>query len=196
MPAVLKKSGAVFLHPMKTGGTWVRCAMTEAGVEWSDEGEGDSHADYHSSLKVSKRGERFTIVRNPFEWYRSFWAFRDSRGWGGSLAIGHACKSRTFDHFILKVTKECPGFLTEYFSRYAAETVIVMRNETLAENLADVLESLGETFDRAKLLGTPPANRSASLPEYAAVRWNQITAGLVVDSEWKLFDQWGWSLEP
>lgn len=194
MSLVLKKSGAVFLHPMKCGGTWVYTAMREAGIECAY--QATQHANYESTLGLSPDGERFTVVRNPFAWYKSFWAFRDSKGWGGNLPIGHTCARKSFDHFILAAATQHPGYLTEYLAGFTVDTVYVMRNETLADDLCAFLREVGEDFDESRLRCTPRANRSACLPEYESVCWNTVTANLIVQSEPKLFLEWGYALLP
>lgn len=178
---------------MKTGGTWVRAALTNAGVLWDD--VGDQHANYIESVHLIQ-GDVFTIVRHPFDWYKSFWAFRRYKGWGGNLPIGHGgCIQRSLDHFILACVKDYPKFLTDYFATFAIDTVMVMRNDTLAQNLCDVLAAIDEPFDKDKLLATPRQNEAGALPEYGKHEMSQICRTLLVQSEIDLFIRWGFEVK-
>jgi hypothetical protein len=191
MPVILTKSDSVFLHPMKTGGTWVRMALANAGVAWRDLGR--QHAPYlDASEFVLAASCAFTCVRNPFDWYKSFYCFRKSNGWGGNLAIGHACKRRSFSEFVKAVAGDCPGFLTEYFSRFTRGSQYVMRTETLGRDLTDVLSELRERFDVCRLRDTIPVNRSASLPEHGHIRYDETTADLIAESEAQLLTTYGY----
>lgn len=192
MPLVLRKTGAVFLHPMKCGGTWVRDALTEAGIEWDD--AGNQHADY-SYIPEHYTAPVFTVIRHPFAWYKSFWSYRMARGWGGNLPLGHGrCRRTDLNQFVLCCIRDHPGFLSAYYDSFTVDTVMVMRNERLADDLCDVLGVIGESFDAEKLRGTPPSNVYGSGINYPQ-SLTQTVKTLIVQSECEAFLKWGFSVE-
>lgn len=191
MPLVLKRSGGVFLHCMKTGGSWVREALTAAGAEWTDVDY--QHLNCRQSLHISPGRPRFTAVRNPFLWYASFWSFRQQTGWGGDRIISHTCKSDDFGEFVRLCCRHHPGFLGNLYLEYAAPGVTVMRTDALGQCLLSVLSWLGEPFDAEKLLRHPPENVCAGRDRPA---WTLKTARLLVKSEQRAFQRWGWPTEP
>lgn len=164
MPLVLTNSGAVFLHIPKTGGTWLRFALVRAGVDWKD--VGPQHATTAESSWVSPGKPRFTILRNPLEWYASYWAMRQYERNKGGFIIDHDCLSSNFNTFVELVCLKHPGFLTKLYASYIDDSTILLRNEALAEDLVVLLKVLGERFDEQRLLDTPITNPGASLPRY------------------------------
>lgn len=196
---VLEKSGGVILHPMKTGGTWVREALTRAGVSWREQGPqhgGIYEAQEHGLVLDNHPEKVWTILREPFGWYKSLFSFRDKAGWGGDLSLGHTCRSKRFDLFVLMATQKHPRFLTEYYARFTARDVGVLYNKRLVEDLVAVLRKLGEQFDEQALRATQPANAAGRTAAYEHVGWTPTVASLVVASEWQLFVDHEWSTEP
>lgn len=157
--------------------------------------EEGQHWDFGSSLHISPGKPRFTVVRNPFGWYASFWAFRDKLGWGGDLVLGADCVSDTFVGFLEKALIKHPRFLTELFARYTLPGVMVMQTRSLGNHLIDVLEKLREPFDEEKLLSVPPANIMARLPEYKAkCHYTPELAMRVAELERAVFVKYGYDL--
>lgn len=152
MVLVLPKSGAVFLHIQKTGGTWVRLALEASGVQTSQVGY--PHTDYLHSIEVSPGSPRFTIIRNPYDWYLSFWAYRNDGGWGGDLGLGHLAQCDNFPGFVKRAIEHCPGILSELYRRYACPDVHILRTETLVEGLIAFLTAQKEPFNVPKLRET------------------------------------------
>ncbi|MFW5760160.1 MAG: sulfotransferase family 2 domain-containing protein [Cyclobacteriaceae bacterium] len=100
--AILLKSGAVFLHIPKTGGSWVHKVLKEQNlikIEFSHK-----HADMervlnfprfytggfiHQSWKLKtlhlheeiKNAYKFCFVRHPLSWYESYWRFMTGLNW-------------------------------------------------------------------------------------------------------------------
>ena len=186
MPLVLSKSKSMFLHLPKTGGTWVRFALVKVGIAYKDyELE---HATYEESKHLFPDSPRFTILRNPFDWYASFWAMRQIEdSWGGAWVIGHDCKSNNFNKFIGFCCLKHPGFLTNVYKEFAVEGVTVLRTENLNTDLADYLESVDEKFDRDKLCSIEKVHRGASLEKYkTSVVYTEETRNLLADSEKEL----------
>jgi hypothetical protein len=185
----------VFLHAYKTGGTWVREALAAAGVSCRDEGY--QHWGLEASADVAPELPRFTVVRNPFTWYRSFWAFRCKGGWGGDLAPGHDCASPDFSEFLWLVTHRHPGFLTHLYRTYSGEEVQTIRMARLREDLPRLLIRRGVSFDQEQLASFPPVNLAGTLPEYVEQSlYTRRMAEAVVQSEQEVFDCYGYCTYP
>lgn len=184
---VLTNSGAVFLHIQKTGGTWLREAMTASGVPFRQEGHW--HDDHGANLE---RGYQkfFTVVRNPLAWYASFFADRQRTGWGGDLLLGHDCASTSFEGFVARCYGKRRGFLTELYGRHAKPGVTVLRTESLVDDAASLLRSLGEDFDEAAFRSCKPANASVNRP-----RHTDRSAIMVIASEVRIFLKYGYKFD-
>ena len=185
MSLILLKSGAVFLHIQKTGGTWLREALAASGVATREEGH------WHDDREANAgRGDRFfTVVRNPLSWYASFHADRCRTGWGGDLTLGHDCAAGSLEAFVAKAYHRHPGFLAELYGRHTAPGVAVLRTESLADDAAALLRSLGEDFDEAAFRSHPRANVSADRPAHTP-----RSAVMVVASEVKVFLKYGYGV--
>jgi hypothetical protein len=195
MSLILDHSKTVFLHLAKTGGTWVRFALQRAGVAWTD--YGNQHANYDASMEWYPDSPRFTIVRNPFDWYASYWAMRQYEGWGGNWILGHDCISDDFNTFIGFVTLKHPGFLSVLYSTFDRAGVTVLRTEALAEGLRDVLRANGEQFDARRLGDTPITNPGASLPRFTdAVKYTHEAVRRLVVSEHEVFTRYAYPGTP
>lgn len=164
----------VFLHVPKTGGTFVRQAIVAldlpvclTGPPW------DGHQDYAAACEqFGVEGvEYFTVVRHPVAWYRSFWRERMRSGWGGNWPIGHPpFVADRFDEFVRNVCRDCPGFLSELYARYAAPGVVVFRTAGLSASLARYL-------DDPRILTLPRANASEGECRYTHETRRLILAG-------------------
>lgn len=164
MSVVLERSGAVFLHVPKTGGSWVRAALDASGVPWRE--EGDKHLDHQATRSLSPGAPRFTVVRNPYEWYQSHWAMSRTRPcdfFPSSVVV-----SSDFLSFVRLACRHYPGFLTSWYNRFAVPGVLILRNENLRNDLAAALRSLGEPFDEVLLANTPAANVIGRQESWAA----------------------------
>lgn len=191
MPLVLDHSKLVFLHPAKTGGTWVRNALTRAGVSWSD--YGNQHANFEDAKELYPRSPRFTIVRNPFYWYASYWAYKQYEGWKGNWVLGMGCADDDFNQFIKLVCQEHPGFLTDLLGGFTGGRIAVLRNESLSQGLRQTLISAGEQFNESKLLLTPRANPGACLPWFTEkVKYARESIEAILSSEKRLFLKYGY----
>ena len=194
MPLVLYHSKTIFLHPAKTGGTWVRNALTRSGVSWFD--LGDQHANFENSKSIHPSSLRFTIVRNPFNWYASYWAYKQYEGWKGNWILGMDCASDNFNEFVSLVCSTHPRFLTNLLGEFTVNDVVVLRNESLVQGLEEVLTTVGESFDREKLVDTPRANPGACLPWFKEkVKYTKKAAEAVLSSEEFLFSTYDYSEE-
>ena len=104
----------------------------------------------------------FAFVRNPLEWYRSWWLYRVRVGlgrmpaWSGEQ-IAYDAWDEVFNRFVLNVTELQPGFLTRLFERYVGtrERPLVDRIgrvETLRSDLKQFLGEFGETVPNPNVM--------------------------------------------
>lgn len=149
----------IFLHTPKTGGTWVKSALENAGLirGWLN--------NYHTPLEAARRDSRtwkkpmFSVVRSPFSWYSSYWKFRISSGkWDPKMDQG--LERPTFKQFLRAVAVTRPGIWTEVLNHYAGRPGMkqvdrVLKQESLTEGLIKVLQEFGEEFDPEDIRSTP-----------------------------------------
>jgi hypothetical protein len=160
---------------MKTGGTFVKQCIENLHLPAS---QNIAHEDY--SISVDKQPPDtlfFTVVRHPVSWYRSFWRYRQEVGWGGDLAIGHGPYiNDNFEDWVRVVTQEYPGYLTELYSRYIGDCVIVLKQESLITDL-EVL------FGDTRIRNQPYANVTK-----VPCNHTEETIRLILKSEQKVLD--------
>lgn len=166
MPFILQNS--VFLHIPKTGGTWVRKALLNAGA--SLRAVGDPHGPLEDTYPVLSDEELsrrtiFMFVRHPLSWYQSRWMFRVQHGWTNhELDIN--CGSNHFPTFIRNCHRQYPqGWyhsreLRKYFNIPTQFKYVVGRQESLITDLLAILDGCMEPYNRERLLGTGLANVS------------------------------------
>ena len=215
--ALLLRSGGVFLHVPKTGGSWVTRVLEDLGVVTRHFAH--AHADVERALRhlspmadfkrsaaeqVKARVPRelrvrlrravgvrsrqptkpsrfvFCFVRDPVDWYVSWWRYARSIGWRtwGSPhglsdwhpnAMLNALLDDDFDRFVRAVLRERPCYVTEMYGWYdRPDTSFVGRQEHLAEDLCRALGQMGIVHDPEQLGATRPINRT----EGAGVRWD------------------------
>ena len=195
MPLVLHGEKLMFLHAAKTGGTWIRFVFEQLGIFSED--VGDQHANFFFSQEIYRGYQRFTIVRNPFSWYASYWAYKQYEGWKGNWNFGEGCISDDFNTFIHLATTYRPGFLAGLFSEFTDPSVVILRNELLATDLCSFLTQENVPFDKQIVLNTPSVNPGASLPEFQeSTIYTEESIKKVVQSERQLFSQYSYSTDP
>lgn len=195
MPLVLHREKLMFLHSAKTGGTWVRFVFQQLGIPSED--SGDQHANFASSQTLLPNYKRFTIIRNPFSWYASYWAYKQYEGWKGNWIFGEECISDDFNIFICLATENHPGFLNNLFSGFTAPSVTFLRNELLATELCSFLLRESVVFDEQALLSTPSANPGASLPEFwKSTIYTENSVRRVINSEREMFLRYRYPTDP
>lgn len=161
-----------FFHIPRTGGFFVRKALTEAGVATNEICQ--THSDYYHrpGSAYFKRGtilhmkptelfqqghKRFTIVRYPVGWLRSYFKHRVKYGWNMYEDIDLECKADTFEEFIDRYLKRVPGYYSHLVSQYD-KVDFVGRTENLNNDLVAILKACGESFDKQKIINAQPYN--------------------------------------
>lgn len=162
---------SIFLHVPKTGGSWVKQALTDATDLVVHRG-GSWHA-------IPKRGRHsskfwFCFVRHPETWYQSYWCFNDRHNkWkNGPCNVLSRFPHSDFNTFVEKVTLAYPqGFLSTYlYPKYTEESDFVGHYESIVEDLISALIQAQEQFDADKIrdMSSHRRNVASTLPEYAA----------------------------
>lgn len=193
---------SIFFHVPKTGGTWVTTVLenTVPGAE-------KLHIDYENKLNLRRqhvypskvprkvRGSKllFCFVRNPYEWYRSFWSYRVPAGWD----LGHEneninpsvvdvrCGNKDFNEFVLNCVKVFPkGLLTTIYKKYVDHVHFVGRQESLREDLVKILSSAGETFDYKYIMGKGKLNESSANYKVNSVYLDETKERLYENEKW------------
>jgi len=164
----------VFYHIPKTGGLWVRKAMTRAGIpHHMPRGKkgggywlGKSHDNPSRVRDYEKRGKfAFTFVRHPLDWYKSHWSWRTSEypPQRRTSVLDRLMKD-DFDEYLENILVLFPeGFLTKLYRYYLTDEVdFVGKTESLEDDLVKALKLAGEPFDEEKLRAQTRLNVSQS----------------------------------
>ena len=161
---------SIFFHVPKTGGTWVRAAIKEAGIE-TNEVSGPLPADSLNLNDIHHCGPddlqdqgrfSFAFVRHPLTYYQSYWAYKMKKGKKDYNAFDQECMREQFDAFVLTVLTAHPGWVTKAYDRYVGpygkKMHFVGKQENLEDDLVRALRLSGELFDEKALRATPRKN--------------------------------------
>jgi hypothetical protein len=202
--AILLHGGATFLHIPKTGGSWVTKTLYENNLVKTSFSH--KHADMERVLNFSRHycgnyirqsiklqtnlqkeienSFKFCFVRNPFQWYESYWRYacgvnwkcftlnKESkqalprRNWHPNYIL-HECKNDDFNVFMENILQRYPGYVTSMFSLYTPpqEIDFIGKTESLIDDLIYVLKKLDIKFDDNKIRNIPKINESYSTIE-------------------------------
>lgn len=186
MALLLKESNALFLHVPKTGGTWVRYALDSAAIDYIETAPPDVSLQ-HSSLvhHGDHDGPMFAFVRDPFDWYWSWFRFQSQYNWShwepGNWHPQREifdCASRSFGAFLERVRLKSPGYVSRMFEWYFGppghDRVICGRFEHLKASLCGILRDVGHDFDDSAIRDTPAANVSQAMDESHIAGWLKL----------------------
>lgn len=156
--AIIIGDKIAFLHIPKTGGMWIRRTLKKNRIPFTPYLPLVSDGGFEKLLirdaerhhlacvpKSIKRMNTYAVVRNPVDWYRSFYLFRcNSEKWKwhfsrpfDKLVNGPSLES--FSEFIYAVKKVFPdGFLYQLYKSY----MIWALNIINMDHLSDVFPSI------------------------------------------------------
>jgi len=221
--ALLLKGGSIFLHIPKTGGRWVGKVLAAAGLVESELGH--MHADADRVLSPSGGSGRhllayllkrkfgilprtspfmFCFVRNPLDWYESFFNYNCERGvnwrYEGDVHDPHnwhpnaqlnGLGSSDFNCFVRNVIKAYPGYVTEMYSRFATPQVsFVGKQENLCDDLVTVLKKLQLPFDEKFIRGFEKVGVSPK--RSTGLAWDPELKEEVTRLEYAGLTRWGY----
>ncbi len=156
---------AVFLHTPKTGGTWIRTAIKECGIDHYEIGDTHSHFPellQYKSLEFFKKRKIFTFIRHPLTWYQSRWAFRIKTGWQLQHPLDYSCASNDFRQFVRNALKFRPtGWVVSEFERYLNADQLkieVGRIEELVPDFISIMKMSGYKVPKSVLSKIPIIN--------------------------------------
>lgn len=171
MSFFLLERSVLFLHVPRTGGTWVKEAMFQAGIPIEKWGKvcppyrPKKHTiipHLHAEL-WARVGGVFTFVRHPVPYYVSVWRFtcRSWKQWPDKMwwavqerndpaAINEAILrwKPDFSEWLDEMLEEEPGWVTRWFERYVGPPGgefchFIGRTETIESDLEQVIRMLG-----------------------------------------------------
>lgn len=158
---------SVFLHVPKTGGMWCRAAISRAGIPHFESGwkhESPAFRVHHPldrNRTIAGNRFLFAFVRDPADWWRSFWGFRMRHGWGHH-PVDDSCRADRFAEFMANVVQRLPGWCGSMYGQFVGPRHrpihFVGRFENLVNDLIEALRLAGERFDEHAIRGTPPQN--------------------------------------
>jgi Tfp pilus assembly protein PilF len=170
MAVFLPRTNSLILEVPKTGSKWVRAAIQRAGIPFQQIGPAEWKG--HGTLLIHGRKFSFIacFVRNPINWYRSYWAYRIEKGWHPEVELDSVCQTNSFDTFVRKASLLLPGVLTAIYETYTGSKEdpidFIGKQENLANDLMTALRMCGEKFDEGRLLSTGRINESSCRPDY------------------------------
>ncbi|KQV19522.1 hypothetical protein ASE03_21725 [Kitasatospora sp. Root187] len=131
------------------------------------------------------------FVRDPLEWYRSYWSYRMEKGWRPQYPLDEHCESADFETFVRRAVTTLPGALGNIYTSYVGapgeEVDFIGRQENLQEDFARFLELVGEEFDPAVLAEGSRINATKIRPDYSEELKELITL-----SEWDSMERFGY----
>ena len=223
--ALLLTDDSVFLHVPKAGGTWVTRVLREAGVvrfRFSSK-----HADVAHTLDFGRRhpwqylkrtarggpglhgriraGYKFTFVRHPLSWYRSFYKYMTQLEWKRHTGIGrdpwhpyeelYDHKADSFEGFMERVVERSPGFCTRMFRGYTEPGVdFVGTQENLVSDLVHVMEARGFEFDPERVRQRKRENVSSKAKKPLALPADLFDAFAKTEAEG--LERYGYDADP
>jgi hypothetical protein len=186
---------AVFLHVPKTGGTWVKAAVTNAGIPCE---EYVVDEDIHGDLSYCPHRDRFifAFVREPLTLYQAYWRFKMTAGWDQRNPFDECCQAPVFTEFVENVLRGEPAWCSRMFEDYVGRTreeeiSFVGRFESLADDLVRALRMAAIPFDERAIRSTPPINVSTVSRDLA--RWTDDLAGRVRQSERRAIERFDYA---
>ncbi len=230
--AILLKNGAVFLHIPKTGGSWVSKALEEQDLVKCYFSH--PHADMERVLNYPRHyfgtylrqrlkfgsklhqeivaGYKFCFVRNPFDWYESYWRYMEGLKWkpfqqdhqqAGQLkgrnwhptGFIEPFGASDFNQFIRNITANYPGYLSQLYSSYTppGEVQFIGKQETLIDDLVQILHASNASFNEEQLRDRAHQKVNKSKAQIEKPSWDPNLRQSLFALEQAAFFRYGYS---
>lgn len=158
MAVIANKYGVAFFHIPKTGGTWLRHILKINNIETTYYAIDKRYPTKCSSILIKpneihhlpnlpnkKFKKVITIIRNPIDWYISFYTFRTNNRkytWNKNRLFDKWTKAKTFEEFIDKVIDRFPkGFLNDLYKEYVEKSTDVFKLEKLNKDINNLFNN-------------------------------------------------------
>jgi len=109
----------------------------------------------------------FSIVREPIEYWKSFWRYRMSTQWWDDHRVDSVCKSDNFTEFVDKLLTHIPGECSRNYNKIIPidrmKDFTIGRFENLQSDVLKILHKLEGDFDEEIVLNTPPFNTTSKV---------------------------------
>lgn len=177
---------SVFIHIPKTGGTWVRHAIMNAGIptselscDWHDDRVATSgpnigqpllpgHICFHNRFRDIDPAGRFTFafVRHPVSYCLSHWLYKQRMGWNMEFDMDRILYAETVEGFLENVIEYGgdEGWVSRTYRMFLTDqdrrVDFIGAQEHLADDLVTALRTAGEAFDETAVRATMPYNVS------------------------------------
>jgi len=179
----------------KTGGVWVEKTLM-ACVKGA---KVLNIPDPHQGINCpGKEKFTFAFVRHPLGWYRSYWAYKMTKGWDRKNYFDEDCRSNHFDEFINAMLKHHPGRFSHVCKGFIGTQQdpidFVGRFENLRSDLRKALELAGEELKRDTIDTAKPWNVSGAQFKEAAV-YTQTQKQIIAIHDREIFERFDYDME-
>lgn len=151
MPLILPNS--IFVRTPRCASTWSKDLFKNLGLLKGEVGQShDTMDDIGGIQSVDKVAFKWCFVRDPLQWYVSYWAYKSQYGWGnksGAMTdVLDELPNEDFDPWIEAIyTKYPKGFIKNVFGHYRRGCDFVGQYENLHEDMIKGLQMSGEVFN-------------------------------------------------
>lgn len=192
MAILFTRTNSLLLLVPKTGSTWIRNKIKE--IDLGAKMVGYPDARDHDELDRFNREDYNHIgafIRNPVDWYRSYWSHRQEIGWSTYWPIDTNCGDDDFPTFIRNVVERMPGVYSDLLEAYVGpphdEIDFIGSQENLLDDYLKFFKHVGEDVDVQAFRAGDKANTAKVLPEYP-----EELKDLVRRAERKAMDRFGY----
>jgi hypothetical protein len=131
------RRNALLLLVPKTGSTWIRMMVKGLGLDAEE--VGDPAMRDHDFLAAFDRAAYSLVgafVRNPVDWYPSYWSYRMECGWRPLYPLDRHCRCDDFETFVRQAVTTLPGALGKIYTSYVGEPGAEVDSSAARESLA------------------------------------------------------------